>query len=46
LRETQTHPTPANRLTVRQVFNRFGAEEWDARRTQFRVPAVPAKAAE
>ena len=46
LKETQRHATPGNGLTVRQVFNRFGADEWDARRTQFRVPAAPAKAAE
>jgi len=46
LRETHAHPTPGAGLTVRQVFNRFGADEWDARRTQFRVPASPAKAAE
>jgi 2-methylisocitrate lyase-like PEP mutase family enzyme len=46
LRETHSHPAPANGLSVRQVFNRFGADEWDARRTQFRVPASPAKAAE
>jgi 2-methylisocitrate lyase-like PEP mutase family enzyme len=46
LRETHAHPAPANGLSVRQVFNRFGADEWDARRTQFRVPATAAKAAE
>ena len=46
LKTTHRHPDPANGLTVRQVFARFGADEWDARRTQFRVPAAPAKAAE
>ena len=46
LRETHAHPTPGAGLTVRQVFNRFGADEWDARRTQFRVPATHSKAAE
>jgi len=46
LKDTNTHPTPGKGLTVRQVFARFGADEWDARRTQFRVPAAPAKAAE
>lgn len=45
LKETQRHPAPGNGLNVRQVFNRFGADEWDARRTQFRV-AGSAKAAE
>jgi 2-methylisocitrate lyase-like PEP mutase family enzyme len=46
LKETNRHAVPGKGLTVRQVFNRFGADEWDARRTQFRVPAAPAKAAE
>ncbi len=46
LRQTQRHPTPANGLTVGQVFARFGSEEWDRRRTEFRVPGQPAKAAE
>ncbi len=46
LKTTHRHPDPANGLTVRQVFARFGADEWDARRTLFRVPATPAKAAE
>ncbi len=46
LKVANRHPTPGAGLSVRQVFNRFGADEWDARRTQFRVPAMPAKAAE
>lgn len=46
LKDTNRHPTPGAGLSVRQVFNRFGADEWDARRTQFRAPAMPAKAAE
>lgn len=45
LKNTNRHPAPSNGLSVRQVFNRFGADEWDARRTQFRVPGR-AKAAE
>ena len=32
--------TPENRMktNVRQYFNRFGADEWDARRTAYRAP--------
>jgi 2-methylisocitrate lyase-like PEP mutase family enzyme len=41
VKETNRHPAPSNGLSVRQVFNRFGADEWDARRTEFRVPAAP-----
>jgi 2-methylisocitrate lyase-like PEP mutase family enzyme len=36
LRETGRHPTPGAGLNVREVFARVGADEWDARRTQFR----------
>jgi 2-methylisocitrate lyase-like PEP mutase family enzyme len=45
LKDEKTHPTPGKNMTVRQAFNRFGAEEWDRRRTEFRDPPV-AKAAE
>ncbi|HEX2942667.1 MAG TPA: isocitrate lyase/PEP mutase family protein [Rhodopila sp.] len=44
LKVTRRHATPGAGLNVRQVFNRFGADEWDARRTQFRTPAAPAAA--
>lgn len=46
LKDEQTHPTPGRHMTVRQAFNRFGAEEWDRRRTEFRDPVPVAKAAE
>jgi 2-methylisocitrate lyase-like PEP mutase family enzyme len=44
LRRTHIHPIPQGDPTVRQAFNRFGAEEWDTYRTRFRD--APAKAAE
>ncbi|MBV8119463.1 MAG: isocitrate lyase/phosphoenolpyruvate mutase family protein, partial [Alphaproteobacteria bacterium] len=34
------HPVPPKEFTVRDVFQRLGAEEWDARRTQFRPAAI------
>ncbi len=45
LKRTRVHPVPPGDPTVRQSFNRFGADEWDTYRTRFRDPA-PAKAAE
>jgi 2-methylisocitrate lyase-like PEP mutase family enzyme len=39
LKATHTHPVPRNDMTVRDAFNRVGAEEWDALRTRFREPA-------
>lgn len=39
LKRTHRHPALAGNMTVRQVFNRFGAEEWDALRTRFRAAA-------
>jgi 2-methylisocitrate lyase-like PEP mutase family enzyme len=39
VRETGRHPTPGAGLSVREVFARVGADEWDARRTMFRPPA-------
>jgi 2-methylisocitrate lyase-like PEP mutase family enzyme len=45
LKSTHVHPVPASDMTVRQVFTRFGAEEWETYRTRFR-DAAPAKAAE
>ena len=45
LKETHAHPVPPGRMTVGDAFNRAGAEEWDAFRTQFRV-AETKKAAE
>jgi 2-methylisocitrate lyase-like PEP mutase family enzyme len=43
LKRTHVHPVPLGDLTVRQVFNRFGADEWDTLRTRFR-DAPPLKA--
>lgn len=45
LKRTHRHPVPGGDLTVRQAFNRMGAEEWEAFRTRFRNDA-PLKAAE
>jgi 2-methylisocitrate lyase-like PEP mutase family enzyme len=44
LRETRRHPAPAMDLTVREVFRRVGADEWDKLRTAFRDR--PSRAAE
>ncbi len=39
LQATHVHPAPRQDMTVRDAFNRVGAEEWDALRTRFRQPA-------
>lgn len=39
LRETRRHPTPLFNASVKDAFRRFGADEWDALRTQFRTAA-------
>ena len=36
LKATHVHPVPRSDMTVRQAFNRVGAEEWDTLRTRFR----------
>jgi 2-methylisocitrate lyase-like PEP mutase family enzyme len=36
LRATHVHPVPRNDMTVRDAFNRVGADDWDALRTRFR----------
>ena len=36
LKATHVHPVPRNDMTVRDAFNRVGAEEWDVLRTRFR----------
>ena len=46
LRERHRHPAPPNAMTVGDVFRRMGADEWDARRTQFRDAATIRSAAE
>jgi 2-methylisocitrate lyase-like PEP mutase family enzyme len=39
LKATHVHPAPSGDMTVRQAFNRVGADDWDALRTRFRDPA-------
>jgi 2-methylisocitrate lyase-like PEP mutase family enzyme len=39
LRETHRHPAPVREMTVRETFQLWGADEWDALRTRFRDPA-------
>jgi 2-methylisocitrate lyase-like PEP mutase family enzyme len=36
LKAGHVHPVPRTDMTVREAFNRVGAREWDALRTQFR----------
>ena len=36
LRETHRHPAPVREMTVRETFQLWGADEWDALRTRFR----------
>jgi 2-methylisocitrate lyase-like PEP mutase family enzyme len=36
LKATHLHPAPRHDMTVREAFNRVGAEQWDALRTRFR----------
>lgn len=36
------HPTPPGDASPRQIFARFGADEWDLRRTAYRVDAADA----
>ena len=42
IKETGKAPGLPGGLNVRAFFNKFGAEEWDARRTQFRPEAQKA----
>jgi 2-methylisocitrate lyase-like PEP mutase family enzyme len=39
LKATHVHPVPRRDMTVREAFNRVGADEWDELRTRFRQPA-------
>jgi 2-methylisocitrate lyase-like PEP mutase family enzyme len=39
LKATHVHPVPRHDMTVREAFNRVGADEWDALRNRFRQPA-------
>jgi 2-methylisocitrate lyase-like PEP mutase family enzyme len=37
LKAVHRHPAPPGGMTVREMFQRFGAEAWDTRRTLFRT---------
>jgi 2-methylisocitrate lyase-like PEP mutase family enzyme len=39
LQATHRHPAPVREMTVRETFQLWGADEWDALRTRFRDPA-------
>ena len=38
LKATRRHPPPITEMTLPEMFGRFGADEWDARRWSFRNP--------
>jgi len=38
LKATRRHPPPITEMTLPEMFGRFGADEWDARRSGFRTP--------
>ena len=42
LKTTHRHPEPVQEMTVREMFNRFGADEWDGLRRRFQ-PASPTR---
>src|SRR5271170_3350652 len=46
LKAIHRHPAPPKEMTVREMFQRVGANEWDARRTLFRPAARARDAAE
>ncbi|HUB49817.1 MAG TPA: isocitrate lyase/PEP mutase family protein [Acetobacteraceae bacterium] len=46
LKATHRHPVPPTDMTVRDGFNRVGAQEWDALRIRFRTEAADRRAAE
>src|SRR3984957_7860794 len=46
LKETRRPPAPIREMTVRETFNLWGAEEWDALRHRFRAPEAKRDAAE
>jgi 2-methylisocitrate lyase-like PEP mutase family enzyme len=41
LKTSRRHPAPVREMTVRETFQLWGADEWDALRTRFRDPASP-----
>ncbi len=46
LKATHRHPPPIREMTVREMFQRVGADEWDALRTRFRAAPAARDAAE
>ncbi|HYM73907.1 MAG TPA: hypothetical protein VET89_13070, partial [Stellaceae bacterium] len=46
LKTTRRHPAPIREMTVRETFQLWGADEWDALRHQFRAPEPKRNAAE
>src|SRR5436305_1003238 len=47
LKATRRHPAPVREMSVRETFQLWGADEWDALRTRFRdAPEVRRDAAE
>jgi 2-methylisocitrate lyase-like PEP mutase family enzyme len=46
LQETGRHPVPARDHSTRELFQKFGADEWDDRRERFRMPGPSRVAAE
>jgi 2-methylisocitrate lyase-like PEP mutase family enzyme len=40
LQATRRHPLPVKEMSVRETFQRFGADEWDALRDRFRDPSA------
>lgn len=46
VKATNRHPRPIDGMTVQAAFNRVGAQEWGAYRTQFRAEIADRKAAE
>jgi 2-methylisocitrate lyase-like PEP mutase family enzyme len=44
LRDTGRHPVPVRDHSTRELFQKFGADAWDERRTCFRTPAAKAAA--
>jgi 2-methylisocitrate lyase-like PEP mutase family enzyme len=46
LKTLHRHPPPIKEMTVPEMFRRFGADEWDARRDRFRTSSAAREAAE
>ena len=46
LKASQRHPPPVEEITLPQMFQRLGADDWDALRTRFRAAPGACEAAE